>query len=78
MVRISPASSATFDVSLFVHFWMFFLSPPMLGNTAYSFGFSARGYGIKIKFKVFSSQNLEDWEGEKIKYLSKHGREEQF
>lgn len=50
----------------------------MLGNTAYSFRISVRGYGMKIKFKVFSSQNLEDWEEGKIKYLSKHGREEQF
>lgn len=69
MVRISSTSSPTFDVSLFVHFRMFFLSPPMLGNTAYSFGISVRGYGMKIKFKVFSSQNLEDWEGGKDQIL---------
>ena len=78
MARISSISSAVFDASLFVRLRMFFLSPPMSGNTAYSFGISVKGYGIKIKFKVFSSQNLDDWEEGKIKYLSKHGREEQF
>ena len=78
MARISSISSAVFDASLFVRLRMFFLSPPMSGNTAYSFGISVKGYVIKIKFKVFSSQNLDDWEEGKIKYLSKLGREEQF